>query len=108
MHTPNPVPYPKELILRELYAIRSKQEPEKFFPETKGSYTHRAPCTPEEITPRLFTSIVSAKSFLTQWKRGRHINYGEDGTEIRHVAGRNPNDYEIIPVAIVFQDYSDT
>lgn len=104
----NPIPYPKEMVLRELFCIRSKKDPDKFFPEVRHGYTHREPTPVTVIPPRLFLSERSAKAFLSQWKLGRHVSCGEDGVEVRAVKGRDPNDYEIIPVAIVFQDYDDT
>ena len=69
------------------------------------------PMDPKKRQPRVFQSEKSAKSFLIQWCRGKHIctRYGdydcvEEEIKIEPQPSRVREDMEIVPVVLVPKD----
>lgn len=69
------------------------------------------PMDPKERQPRIFQSEKTAKNFLSQWCRGKHIctrhgdyDYLDEVTKIEPVPSRKREEMEIVPVVLVHKD----
>lgn len=91
------MPIPQAWVIAEPWVIREVGT----FNYIRGS-THEEPRPLYHgALPRLFRSERHCINFVGQWRRGMHVNYGEDGVEIRKVPKRADTKLEYLLLKLV-------
>lgn len=106
---------PESWVITEAFAIRHKKTG-FFIPQINPGHRRGGslvePEDPRKKQPRIFQNLPSAKSYLVQWCRGKHIchrsgeydSYDEE-IEIIPQPNRNKDDMEIIPVVLIPKEF---